>query len=367
MQIPEQRSAKPLRRGAAAGVLLSACLMTAGCGGPAPAAPHAAPSSSAPSSSAPTSPAAAAPAKALRPATMMLGWLVAGYDAGFYVAQAKGWYKDAGINLKIIPGKSSQLTAELVSEGKLTFGVSDAGTTAQLISKGAAIKELAVFTQKSPVGIMHMPNVPLKTAHDLQGKTIFANSSGGPVIELLRAVLNRAHMTMSDIHLNVVSPAAEATEFETHPADYALTFSYSAYPAVLLHVPKAAFTYYSDLGVNTLSDGLITTNQEIQAHPNLVRGFVHASIKGFQYAVKHQAKAIAIMTKEFPQENAFILRKSLANALTLLHTSASKGKPLGYMTSTDWRTTLSLLKQYAGMKVVKPLSDYYTNRFVPAS
>lgn len=352
----------PWRVGRSSAAILAA-LVIAGCG-----------SSAAPAAKT-TKPAAAGASTAAQPhastplqhVSLQLPWLVAGYDAGFYMAQAKGYYKAAGLDVTIIPGRSSLLSAEIVANGKTTFGFADAGTAAQIISKGGDLKVLADLTQKSPVGIMHMPDVPVRTAHDLNGKTIFANSSGGPVIELLNAVLQRAGMTSKDVHLDVVAPSAEASSFETHPKDLALSFSYSAYPAVLTKQPKALFTYYADLGINTLSLGIITTNKEIRAHPGVVKSFVQASIKGWEYTIAHQSEAVKLMKQKFPKQNTFILTKSLANGISLTHTPATKGKPLGWMAQSDWKTTIDLLHKFSTLKNVQPLSTYYTNKYVPSA
>ena len=58
----------------------------------------------------------------LTPVTLQLQWVTQAQFAGYYVALDKGWYKEEGIDLTIIPGGPDQASVDLVASGTRDFG-----------------------------------------------------------------------------------------------------------------------------------------------------------------------------------------------------------------------------------------------------
>src|SRR5919198_4104316 len=61
----------------------------------------------------------------LRPGTPRLDWLFQGPNGGFMVAQEKGYYREAGLNVEIGPGRGSGNTAQVVASKASQFGFAD--------------------------------------------------------------------------------------------------------------------------------------------------------------------------------------------------------------------------------------------------
>src|ERR1700740_2927041 len=80
--------------------------------------------------------ATSAAAQSLQKATLRLDWTALGYHAPFYLGVAKGYYRDAGIDLAVQEGKGSPTTATLVGNGSVDFGFADSTTVTLLISQG---------------------------------------------------------------------------------------------------------------------------------------------------------------------------------------------------------------------------------------
>lgn len=356
--MPSSRSKRSTRQVA---VLLAAAAWLVGCGAAAPAKP--APKAAAPAIAPVATGSTAAP---LVHVSLQLPWLIAGYDGAFVAAQANGDYRREGLDVSISQSTGSLATAEDIANGSYTFGFSDDSSVAGLISKGAPEKVLATFVQETPVDFIYNPGISLPDAAALKGMTVISDV-GGASQQLLPAVLKQGGLTMSDIHFVATAASALAASLNAHPKAVLAGFSNSLYPLVLKVDPRAKSTLISKFGVNTLSLGLFTTLKEIDAHPALVRRFVAASVLGWEFAQAHPRQTVRLTLKAFPKSNAFILQKSLQYTLPLLHTPASQGKPLGWTATSDWTTTLQLLHQYAGLTVVKPVGDYFTNAYLPAS
>jgi NitT/TauT family transport system substrate-binding protein len=360
---PPARSARA--RPAVARALLALALagLLAGCGGSAGGAGAGGGSGASPASGPAGGP--AAPARPLRRVSLALPWLMTGYDAAFVVARDRGYYRAEGLDVTLVPGKNSLLTTEGVAGGHYTFGFADAGAAAAVVSRGGGVKVLACLTQTSPTGLAYNPGTRLASARDLEGRTIIANNTGGPVVQMLFAVLDRAGIPHSAVHLDLIAPSAVAAAFKAHPRYLLSTFVNASFPQALKLDPRARFVPYSKFGVNTLSLGLIAADAEIRSRPDLVRGFVAASLRGWAWTAAHPKAALDLLLKDYPEGDRFIWGKSLDLSLPLAHTPATQGRPLGWMAASDWNETLAVLHRYSGLKVVKPLADYYTNSFLP--
>lgn len=336
--------------------LCSVALLTA-CGAPATPAPTA-------SAKGDTTEASAAPH--LAHVTLRQAWLVSGYGTPFILAKEEGLYSKAGLDVAIPEGKGSLTTAETVANGSDTFGFTDAGVAAALISKGAPLKVLAVYLQQTPNALFYVPGKEsLNSPTSLIGKTLLVNPSGSPY-QLLAAVLARYHIRPAQIH-EEVTPASEwASAMAKDPSAYTIGLI-TALPNLRQLVPGAQAVSYAHFGVNTYSIALVTSTAELHAHPGQVRRFVAATTQGWQAAIKDPAAAVKATLRAFPHANAKILEGSLAESLKLLHTPNTAGHVVGWMSARDWRETLALLHTYAGMAKVLPLNDYYTNSFLPAS
>ena len=77
-----------------------------------------------------------------------LNWMAGGANAGFAAAVAKGYYKDAGLDVTLVQGNGSGNTAQLVANGRAQLAYADAVAVSQLIAKGAPMK---VVVDRLPV------------------------------------------------------------------------------------------------------------------------------------------------------------------------------------------------------------------------
>ena len=80
----------------------------------------------------------AAPAGAQERVDFLLNWIPGGDHAPFYYALSKGWYKEAGIDLQIEPGKGSNASVQRVGAGKTPLGISDMATALVARGKGSS-------------------------------------------------------------------------------------------------------------------------------------------------------------------------------------------------------------------------------------
>ena len=91
----------------------------------------------------------AAPASAADKATLRLDWVNSGYHAIWYYGLDKGIFQKAGIDLEVLEGKGSAVTAQTVGNGSVTFGTADTAAVMGFIAQGMPIKIVAGYLRQS--------------------------------------------------------------------------------------------------------------------------------------------------------------------------------------------------------------------------
>src|SRR5437879_243146 len=93
-------------------------------------------------------------AETKRQVTMRLDWLYQGPNAGFMVAQEKGFYEQAGLAVEIGPGKGSGSTTQLVASKATQFGFADGYVVGNAVSKGMNIRAVAGLYRRNPTAVV---------------------------------------------------------------------------------------------------------------------------------------------------------------------------------------------------------------------
>ena len=92
---------------------------------------------------------APAAAQAPTPVKVLLDWAWLPYHAPFLIAQDKGYYKDAGLDVALEQGRGSATTALLLSQGGFDIAHLNLTNAAQMIGKGGAIKAVGLYQHKT--------------------------------------------------------------------------------------------------------------------------------------------------------------------------------------------------------------------------
>src|SRR5690348_17304931 len=150
--------------------------------------------------------------------TMYLDFLVNGYHSPFYFAREKGWYKEAGLDVTISPGKGTADSIKTVGTGNAEFGFPDYGAVAKAISDGLPITAVAAFVQDTPSGIVSFADAPVKTPKDLEGKTLSIAPFGATTI-MLPAFMKLAGVDVSKVKTVTYNFGAVVPSFLTGKAD----------------------------------------------------------------------------------------------------------------------------------------------------
>lgn len=299
--------------------------------------------------------------------TVQLDYQVRGDHAMFYVADRLGYFEQAGIKIKAITrGTGSTDAVRIVGTGRAQFGFADLPTLVIARSHGVPAKALTVVNQQSPLAMCALRDrVQLRTAADLAGLTVGIHPAGSTYI-FYKAMLAANGISPDGIKQASVTPPYEA---------FLMRKKVDAVPCYIdAEVPllqKAAggpdnlsVLLGSDVGYNVYGSGLITSDEMIEKHPDLVQRFTDAYLRAFAYVEEHPEEAAKMLAGTSPANAAKAPLFSSQLRADIDHTftnATGRAHGLGAMDDARWRDTIDTLaeqKQLTGEQVsVGDVSD----------
>mgnify|MGYP000276350400 CR=1 FL=1 len=117
--------------------------------------------------------------------SLQLSWLHSAQFAGSYIAKDRGLWREAGLEVSLLPGGPNAPVEPPVVSGTALVGISAADYTAAAVEEGAPFKIIGVAMQKNPFVIASLPGNPVEAPADLAGKRIGMALANTPVLQAL--------------------------------------------------------------------------------------------------------------------------------------------------------------------------------------
>ena len=216
-------------------------------------------------------------------------WTAQAQFAGFYVAEAKGFYKEAGLNVSIVHPSSSNPNINRLKMGQCQFITFHLVSALKFINEGIQLVNISQhFQQNTQMIVSHKP---LKGIESLRGMKIGHWKSG--FSELAFSMNNRYNLGIQWVpfisHINLyISNAIDAT----------MAMSYNEYFQLKIagqKIQKDQTLYFRDIGYNVPEDGVYTTASFYKSHKQEVEKFAEATRKGWEWAYNNPEETLDIV------------------------------------------------------------------------
>jgi NitT/TauT family transport system substrate-binding protein len=292
----------------------------------------------------------------LKNVSIGLGYIPNIQFAPFYVAQSKGYYKAAGLNVTFHHGFVNDLIGSMVlGHDNFVFASGDEELVAR--SKNLQVVNVATIYQRYPVSLIVPADSTIHTLADIKGHTIGEPGPFGATHVGLLALLYHAHLSLSDVHTQAIG-FTQVAALLTHKVDAVVGYSNNE-PLQLrkqgLQVRTFDVSDYQPL----ISNGIITTQSTLQNQPDVVRGFVQATVKGLKDVIANPAEAVQLTQN-------YVQGMDTGNAMSVLQATipiwqGNDQKPLGYNDSATWQSMEQFLVAQKIIPSGQDLTQAFTN------
>ncbi len=291
--------------------------------------------------------AAAGPAQAADHVTLQLKWVAQAQFAGYYVADAKGFYKAAGLDVTIKPGGPDINPAQVMAGGGADVDVDWMPSALAAREKGLPLVNIAQVFQKSGMELTCRNDSGVKTPADFKGKTLGVWFSGNeyPFLAWM-SKLNYATTGGPD-GVTVLKQGFNVDPLLQKQAACISTMTYNEYWQLIeagMKPEDLTVFKYENEGVATLEDGLYATESELKdpAAVDRLARFVKASMQGWQYALTHQDEAVKIvLANDTAGSQTAVHQKRMMSEIAKLVAGSSHG--LGYLDEASANRTVQVL------------------------
>ncbi|HEY7247458.1 MAG TPA: ABC transporter substrate-binding protein [Xanthobacteraceae bacterium] len=298
--------------------------------------------------------------------TFLLDFTAYGKHAPFFVARDKGFWKDAGFDVTIVPGAGSATTVSSYASGAVDFAFADVPTLILARAKGAHIKVAGIIHDKSLYAIGTLEENNIKTPQDLAGKRI-GSSIGDASRVLFPAFAQINHIDPASVHWVDMTPPARAGSLIVGQVDAVALFltEVPTFSAVATEAGKHWKDFsYADYGLDLYSHGILVRDELIANNPDRVRRFIGATMRAWAWSIEHPQEALAIFDKDNPAVNPDQAKEHFRIAVDHIMTDTAKREGIGYIDPKKMEHTVEVVSKYFNVKGVSA-DDVYTNQFTP--
>jgi NitT/TauT family transport system substrate-binding protein len=295
--------------------------------------------------------------------TLRLSFIPTSYDAPYFTALGKGYYKEEGLDVTIARGFGSGDTAKRLAARSDTFGSVAFFTAAQVVAEGGPLVIVGAGLGESAGALVALKQSGIRDVKDLVGRTIASspgNAFGLQLPALFRAAgvdLTKAKITEMDIVMK--SGALVAGKVD------AIVGLVAAEPASfkVKGVDVSVIEYRKYLKMLELSIG--THRDFLTEKPDVVRKFLRASYRGARDFARNLEEAIDFVHKLHPAVDRATYLEQGKMSYDIWVTPVARERGFGWIDDKLAKNTIDLATEaYKIARPPKP-SELYTNEYLP--
>lgn len=289
--------------------------------------------------------------------TIQLKWIHQAQFAGFYVAQEEGYYADENISVTFVEGGTGVDPAGQVAAGQADFGVDGGDRILASRSQGRPVVAIAVIFRKNPFAFVAMADSGITEPADFLGRTAAIGDAQGDL--QFAAMMNKLGLDAQQV--DIIPYMTDYSNFYDGEADITLGYSTGG----LIRIRNAGYDinliWPSDYGVHLYADTLITSDQIINGHPDMVTRFLRATLNGWRTAIENPELAVNATLRYAADEYHDMQIEMFNAAIPLVHTGEQQ---IGWMRPDVWDSMYQTLLDQDVLAQPFDMTTAYTMTFL---
>ena len=311
-------------------------------------------------------------AHAATPIKFQLDWRFEGPSALFLVPTAKGYFKDAGLDVTVDSGNGSGGAVTRVDSGTYDMGFADLAALMEFHANNpdAPNKPVAVMMvyNNTPASVMALKKSGIKTAADLAGKKL-----GAPVFDAgRRAFPIFAKVNgIENVTWTAMDPPLRETMLVRGDVDAITGFTFTSLLNIEARgVPAADVTVlaYPDNGVKLYGNAIIASPKLIKENPEAIKAFLAAFAKGAKDVVADPAQAIeAVKARDGIINTALETRRLQLAIDTVINSPSAREEGFGQVKAPRLALMASQVSDAFNTKSRVKAADVWNGSFLPSA
>ncbi|HZT15423.1 MAG TPA: ABC transporter substrate-binding protein [Gaiellaceae bacterium] len=305
----------------------------------------------------------------LTPISIQLQWVPQAQFAGYFAAQQLGYYKAAGLDVKLLNGGPQIVPGQVVAGGRAQFGVN--WLTALLAARdtGTNLVDIAQIFSRSGMTELTWKSSGINSVAKMRGKKV-ANWLGGDQYELFAALTAAGMDPAKNKGVTIVQQPFDMGLFLDHKVDAASAMTYNELAQVLeTKNPKTGKLYslsdlnvlkMQSLGFGMLEDNLFSTASYLKSkeHQQIAEKVIGATLAGWIYCRDHVKQCVNFTLKAGPTLPAGH-QTWMMNEINKLIWPSKDG--IGIMDPAAYKRTWKLMLKFGGIKKPPTAGAYRTD------
>jgi NitT/TauT family transport system substrate-binding protein len=285
-------------------------------------------------------------------------WIPQAQFAGYYVAYEKGFYRERGLDVKILRGGPEWPPSEMLAQGRADFGAMQLTAGIVRRARGVRLVNVCQLSQRSALMLVAKKSSGINTPQDINGKKV--GLWGEDFQGQLRAFFRKYGLTV-----RTVPQGTTLNLFLRGAVDVASVMWYNEYHLLLnagLNPEELTTFSLADHGFNFPEDGVYCLEETAKNKALLCRKFVQGTLAGWQYAFAHPEEALDIVMKyvtaaHVPTDR--VHQKWMLARMRDLILPQPEEKPSGVLNRDDYYRVAETLKKDGIVKETPDFSRFY--------
>lgn len=308
----------------------------------------------------------------MKPTTIrfLLNWRYQGPNAPFVVAQERGLFSAAGLDVHLTPGTGSSAVPAQLASGAFDAGFGDVTALAEYLGRGGKPDAItvAILYSRSPLSVIVAHDSTIHVPADLAGRRLC-----GPAIDtafrMFPAFARVTGLDVGAVSLDAVAPAERDRRLIERRTDGATGFD-----STLLFALRAAgadpsayrLMAYADHGVDVYTSALQVSRRLAETNPAAVAALVRAVLRAWQHAAADPLAAAQALCRVDPSVDVDLARDHLTFAIARQLRTAEVAR-IGLGAATAERLAMTATMAAAAFDLPAPPSHdaLFDPRFLP--
>lgn len=301
--------------------------------------------------------------KELEKITFVLDWTPNTNHTGLYVAQEKGYFEEAGLEVEIVQPPEDGATV-LVASGKAQFGVSfqDSMMPALVGADALPITAVAAILQHNTSGIVSRKGEGMDTPKGLEGKK-YATWDMDLEKATIKNVMEKEGGDFCKVELVPSTVTDEVSALESKSVDAIWIFY--GWAGIAAEVAGLETDYFAFKDINSDLDFytpvIIGGTKWLEENPDTAKAFLSALKKGYEDAIENPQEAAEILCKVSPELDKALV---LASQEYMKDQYKAEVDQWGYIDPARWNAFYNWINKNNLLEEEIPENTGFTNEYL---